>query len=148
MLMLFQRRHQSWNIATVVVAREEGVFFLTLVLVLSVILHFLQIVDPGYCSSFNAPLRKGSHSLVPFSNLLHSVGLGLSGPLHCGDELLVCPLNLPLPDGDLLLPLHHLDLNLLQADLLLLLSCLQLVRQLGLCFLKTPANRTSHTHLR
>ncbi len=81
---------------------------------------------------------------MPLSQLLHLVGLGLGWPLDDGDELLVCPVNLLLLDGDLFLPLHHLDLDLLQADLLLLLGCLQLVRQLRLCFLQTSA----HIHLR
>lgn len=86
---------------------------------------------------------------MPLSQLLHLVGLGLSRSLDRGDELLVRPSDLPLPDGDLLLPLHHLDLNLLQADLLLLLGCLQLVGQLGLCFLKTSVHETvTHTRLR
>lgn len=84
------------------------------------------------------------HSLMPLSQLLHFVGLGLSGPLDSGNELLVCPVNLLLLNGDLFLPLHHLDLNLLQTDLLLLLGGLQLIRQLGLCFLKTSAHRQSH----
>lgn len=80
---------------------------------------------------------------MPLSQLLHLVGLGLSGPLHSRDELLVCPGDLLLLDGDLLLPLHHLDLDLLQADLLLLLGRLQLIRQLGLRFLNRSAHRPS-----
>lgn len=77
-----------------------------------------------------------SHSLVSLGQLLHLVGFSLSRSLHSGDELLVSTLDLLLLNGNLLLPLHHLDFNLLQSDLLLLFSCLQLVRQLSLCFLK------------
>lgn len=80
------------------------------------------------------------NSLMPLSQLLHFVCLGLSRPLYSGNQLFVGPVNLLLLDGDLLLPLHHLDLNLLQPDLLLLLSRLQLVCQLGFCFLKTSAD--------
>lgn len=80
---------------------------------------------------------------MPLSQLLHFVGLGLSRPLDRSNELLVCPRYLLLLDGDLLLPLHHLDLDLLQTDLLLLLGCLQLVCQLGLCFLTTSSHRRS-----
>lgn len=86
-------------------------------------------------------VEKDLHSLLTLSQLLHFVGLSLSGPLHCGNELLIGPVNLLLLNGDLFLPLNHLDLYLLQTDLLLLLSCLQLVRQLRLCFLKTSAGR-------
>ena len=61
-------------------------------------------------------------SLLSHGQHLHLVGFGLGGPLHRGDELLVRALDLLLLDGDLLLPLHHLDLDLFQTDLLLLLS--------------------------
>lgn len=80
-------------------------------------------------------LPRADHSLVSLGQLLHLVGLGLSGPLYDSDELLVSALDLLLLDGDLLLPLHHLDLDLFKTDLLLLLGCLQLVRQLSFCFL-------------
>lgn len=80
-------------------------------------------------------LRDDDHSLVSLGQLLHLVGLGLSGPLDYSDELLVSALDLLLLDRDLLLPLHHLDLDLFKTDLLLLLGCLQLVRQLSFGFL-------------
>lgn len=83
------------------------------------------------------------YSLLALSQLLHFIGLGLSRPLYSGNELLVCPVNLLLLNCNLLLPLHHLDLNLLQPDLLLLFGSLQLVCQLGLCFLKTSTQRWS-----
>lgn len=73
---------------------------------------------------------------MSLSQLLHPVGFGLGGPLHDGDQLLVRALDLLLLDGDLLLPLHHLDFDLLHPDLLLLLGRLQLVRQLSLRFLE------------
>lgn len=93
------------------------------------------------------PLRlMGYHLLLPLSQLLHFVGLSLSRSLHSSNELLVCPINLLLLNGDLLLPLHHLDLNLLQTDLLLLLGCLQLVCQLGFGFLKTSNCHTFEVH--
>lgn len=75
--------------------------------------------------------------LVSFGQLLHFVSLGLSRSLHCSNELLVCAIDLLLLDGDFFLSLHHLDLDLLQTDLLLLLGCLQLICQLSLCFLET-----------
>lgn len=75
------------------------------------------------------------HSLLSLGQLLHLVGFSLGRPLDCGDELLFCAVNLLLLDGDLLLPLNHLDLYLLQTDLLLLLGSLQFVGQLGFCFL-------------
>lgn len=77
-----------------------------------------------------------SHSLPSLSQLLHLVGFGLGGSLHRGDELLVHADDLLLLNSDLLLPLHHLDFDLLQTDLLLLFGRLQLVRQLSLCFLE------------
>lgn len=77
-----------------------------------------------------------SHSLVSFSQLLHLVGFSLSRSLDGGDEFLVCAVDLLLLDCDLLLPLHDLNLYLLQTDLLLLFGRLQLVRQLSLCFLQ------------
>lgn len=68
--------------------------------------------------------------------LLHPVGFSLGRSLHSGDELLVSTLDLLLLNRNLLLPLHHLDFDLFQSDLLLLFGCLQLVRQLSLCFLE------------
>lgn len=62
------------------------------------------------------------HSLLSLSQLLHLVGFSLSRPLYSSDELLVCTLNLLLLNGDLLLPLHHLNFDLLKTDLLLLLG--------------------------
>ena len=75
------------------------------------------------------------HSLLSLGQLLHLVSLRLGRPLDRGDQLLLSAVNLLLLNGDLLLPLNHLDLNLLQTDLLLLLGSLQLVGQLGFCFL-------------
>lgn len=80
-------------------------------------------------------LRRKQHSLLPLGHLLHPVGLSLSRPLHRGDKLLVCPVDFLLLNGDLLLSLDHLDLNLLQSDLLLFLGCLKLIGQLSLSFL-------------
>jgi len=77
-------------------------------------------------------------SLHSLSQLLHLVGFRLGRSLHGGDELLFSAVDLLLLNGDLLLPLHHLDLNLLQTDLLLLFGRLQFVRQLSLCFLERP----------
>lgn len=88
-------------------------------------------------------VRRKQHSLMSFGHLLHPVGLSLSGPLHCGDKLLVCPVNFFLLDGDLLLSLDHLDLDLLQSDLLLLLRCLKLIGQLSLSFLKGRTERAT-----
>lgn len=76
------------------------------------------------------------HSLVSLSQLLHLIGFSLSRSLDNGNELLVCALDLLFLNGDLLLPLHHLNLDLLHTDLLLLLGSLQLVGQLSLCFLE------------
>lgn len=78
----------------------------------------------------------GIHSLLSLSQLLHLVGFSLSRSLHSGDELLVSSSDLLLLNRDLLLPLHHLNFYLLQTDLLLLFGCLQLIRQLSLCFLE------------
>lgn len=72
---------------------------------------------------------------MPLSQLLHLVGFGLGRSLHSSDELLVSALDLLLLNSDLLLPLHHLDFDLLQTNLLLLFGRLQLIRQLSLCFL-------------
>lgn len=76
------------------------------------------------------------HSLVSLSQLLHLIGFSLSRSLHDGDELLVRALDLLLLNGDLLLPLHHLDFDLLHTDFLLLFGSLQLVSQLSLSFLE------------
>lgn len=81
-----------------------------------------------------------THSLLSLSQLLHLVGFGLGGPLHGGDELLVGTHDLLLLNTDLLLPLHDLNFDLLQTDLLLLFGRLQLVRQLSLCFLETQGD--------
>lgn len=89
----------------------------------------------------------GSHSLVSLSQLLHLVSLGLCGSLHRGGELLFRAGDLLILDDDLLLPLHHLDFNLLQTDLLLLLGRLQLVRQLSLCFLKGAEVLHQYLHI-
>lgn len=74
----------------------------------------------------------GAHSLLSLGDLLDAVGFGLGRPLHGGDELLLLPDDLFLFDVDLLLALHHLDLDFLLADLLLLPGALELVGQLGL----------------
>lgn len=74
-------------------------------------------------------------SLLPFSQLLHLVGLGLRRTLHSGDELLFSAINLLLLNCDLFFSLHHLNFNLLQTDLLLLFGRLQLICQLSFCFL-------------
>lgn len=83
--------------------------------------------------------------------LLDLVGLSLGGPLDGGDELLLRAGDLLLLDGDLLLALHHLNLDLLQPDLLLLLGPLQLIGQLGLCFLEEEGeeeeSRSTTIHL-
>lgn len=81
------------------------------------------------------------HSLLSLGQLLHLVGFSLGRPLDCGDELLFCAVNLLLLDGDLLLPLNHLNLYLLQPDLLLFFSCLQLIGQLSFRFLETQGQR-------
>ena len=77
----------------------------------------------------------GTYSLLSLSQLLHLVCFSLSRPLHGGDELFVSTLDLLLFNSDLLLPLHNLNFNLFQTDLLLLFGRLKLIRQLGLCFL-------------
>lgn len=75
-------------------------------------------------------------SLLSLSQLLHLEGFGFCRSLHCGDELLVCTVDFLFLNCDLLLPLHHLNFNLLQTDLLLLFGSLQLIRQLSFCFLE------------
>lgn len=80
--------------------------------------------------------RCGTHSLLSLSQLLHLVGFSLGRSLHHSDELLLSAVDLLLLDSDLLLPLHHLDFDLLQTDLLLLFGRLQLICQLSLCFLE------------
>ena len=65
---------------------------------------------------------------LSLSELLHLVSLCLGRPLHRGDELLLLPHDLLLLHLDELVPLHHLNLDLLTTDVLLLLGCLQLVR--------------------
>lgn len=73
---------------------------------------------------------------MSLSQLLHLVGFSLGRSLHSGDEVLVSALDFLLLNSDLLLPLHHLDFNLLQTNLLLLFGRLQLIRQLSLGFLE------------
>lgn len=72
---------------------------------------------------------------MSLSQLPHLVSLSFCWPLHNGNQLLVGSGDLLLLDNDLFLPLHDLDFKLLQADLLLLLRCLQLIRQLSFSFL-------------
>lgn len=76
------------------------------------------------------------NSLLSLSQLLHLIGFSLRRSLHGSDELFLSAVDLLFLNSDLLLPLHHLDFDLLQTNLLLLFGGLQLVRQLGLCFLK------------
>lgn len=73
---------------------------------------------------------------MTLSQLLHPEGFSLCRSLHNCDELLVGTLDLLLLDCDLLLPLHHLDFDLLHPNFLLLFGRLQLVGQLSLCFLE------------
>lgn len=58
--------------------------------------------------------------LFTLGNLLDTVGLGLGGPTHCSDELLVRTQDLLCLHGNLFLALHNLNLNLFLPDLLLL----------------------------
>lgn len=109
--------------------------------VIKKVLHNLRLVwtnnsERGFLWCAGRADLCGTHSLLSLSQLLHLVGFGLGGSLHSGDELLFRSDDFLLFDGDLLLPLNHLDFYFLQTDLLLLFGCLQHIRQLGFCFLE------------
>lgn len=78
-----------------------------------------------------ASARLREYSLFSLCNLLDTVGLGLSGAAHGGDEFLVCSQDLLCLHSNLLLALHYLDLYLFLPDLLLLSGPLKLIGQLG-----------------
>lgn len=68
---------------------------------------------------------------------------GFGGQFDCGRQLLLAAHDLLLFDFDLLATLHHRDLHLFTADLLLDLGRLQLVGQLRFGFLTVGRNRSS-----
>ena len=82
------------------------------------------------------------------SNEFHAVSLGLSRTTYNCNQFLLFSCNFFLLHLDLLSSLHDLNLHLFTTDLLFLLRSLQLVRQLGFCFLHQNTSTELNRHVR